>query len=220
MKNLFFCLLFMSLNSYSQETHIGFSYEYLYCPQFDKAIQTYNFDRPFLNEKQPLFLNGINTNINHTFKNDKNYKQGVSVGYSYFRSEADNVNFNKILNLHLVQIGYVLNFKNAKRFKGFYETIQINCVLGGLFKNINDSPAYIEEKRVKSLGIGGEIKGLLGYNFKKISRLSPFISMIYSPYYYSPNSEALLNDTKGLIKFSYLNYFKMNVGIIFKISKI
>ena len=53
----------MSLNSYSQETHIGFSYEYLYCPQFDKAIQTYNFDRPFLNEKQPLFLNGINTRI-------------------------------------------------------------------------------------------------------------------------------------------------------------
>ena len=218
MKKLILYFFFTSLTCYSQETKLSISYEYIYSPQFDKSIQTYNFDRPFLKEKQPLFINGIHSNFNHTFKNEKQLKQGFSIGYSYFRSQANNLNFNNTLYLHFIQLGYLFHYQNSKRLIGFYENIQINCVLGGLFKNINDQATQFEEHRFKSLGIGGEIIGLIGYNFQKSDRLSPFISIGYSPYYFCPNTEALLNDSKGLIINPWVNYFKFNLGIAFKIK--
>jgi hypothetical protein len=219
MKNLIILFLLIDLTCYAQETKIGISYEYLYSPQFDKAIQTYNFSRPFLNEKQPLFINGIQAEVKHSFNSKKNIQHGFSIGYSNFRSQAENINFINTLQLHQIQLGYLVHFDNTKKFVRFYEEIQVNCVVGGLFKKINYEAAQIEDNRVKALGIGGEIEALIGYKLKKYTRFSPFISICYSPYHYIPNSETLLNDTKNLIINPWVNYFKMNLGISFKISK-
>ena len=101
-------LYFLLLNCISvsgQELKIDASYEYLYAYQWDKAIQTYNFSRPFEKEKQALLSNGINTSVSYIFKNKNHFKHGINFAYSFFQSAAENENFNNNLNLHFFNLG-------------------------------------------------------------------------------------------------------------------
>ena len=61
MKNITASAVFMLVffHSTGQEVKVDVGYKYLYSNQWDKAIQTYNFSRPDLIEKQPLLMNGL-----------------------------------------------------------------------------------------------------------------------------------------------------------------
>ena len=98
-------LLVLSINLTAQELKLDLSYKYIYSKQWDRAIQTYNFSRPFLTKKQPLLMNGLNTSLSYVFKNEKHFKHGINLSYSYFRSSAENENFNNSLNLHFINLG-------------------------------------------------------------------------------------------------------------------
>ena len=102
-------LLLKSSFSIAQEFKIDVSYNYLYSKQWDKAIQTYNFSRPFIAEKQPLLIHGLNSSLSYIFKSTKNLRHGINVSYSYFRSSAENENLENILKLHFLNLGYVLH---------------------------------------------------------------------------------------------------------------
>lgn len=213
--------LFSCFSFFGQRLKIGISYENFYSPQWDKAIQTYNFNRPFLTEKQPLIMHGTNVSFSQIFKSEKKIKKGIYLDYSYFRSDAANTNFENILQFNRVNLGYFVHIENEEKFKGFYSDFIISTVLAGLYKNVNGQPAMFEEKSFKSFGIGGEISILLGYHLKsvKLNFLSPFLSLGYSPYYYSPNSEAVINDTKTLIINPWINSFNFRAGISFRFGR-
>ena len=49
-------MIIVHFNSIAQEFKIDASYNYMFANQWDKAIQTYNFSRPFNYEKQPLLM--------------------------------------------------------------------------------------------------------------------------------------------------------------------
>ena len=54
MRTLFLLLfLFLFIDAQSQQIEVDLSYKYIFANNWDKAIQTYNFSRPFLTEKQP-----------------------------------------------------------------------------------------------------------------------------------------------------------------------
>lgn len=214
-------LLFAYSIASAQEFKADVSYKYMYSNQWDKTIQTYNFSRPFLKENQPLLMNGLNTSVSYIFKNEKNLKHGINLSYSYFRSAAENENFNNTLNLHFVNLGYILLYENTEKWKGLYSELIISATSSGLFRNINGEPFEYDETKSKAFGIGGDILLKFGYylKLKNKSFLSPFLSIGYTPYLYSTNSEAVINQTKGLTSKNWTGILTTQIGLNFKIRK-
>ena len=53
---LFGMLFFTFISTKAQEFRTDVSYKYMFSNKWDKAIQTYNFSRPFIETKQPLLI--------------------------------------------------------------------------------------------------------------------------------------------------------------------
>ena len=205
----------------AQEIKMDASYEYLYSRQWDKAIQTYNVSRPFQTEKQPLLMNGLNTSISYVFENEKHVKHGINVSYAYFQSSAENENFNNMLKLHFINLGYILHYENAEKSKGLYADLIISTTSTGLFRHINGNPFEYDETTSRAFGIGGDICLKAGYylTLKNNFYLSPFISIAYTPYLYSPNSEAVINQTKELTSKNWTGILTTQIGLTFHLKR-
>jgi hypothetical protein len=214
-------LLFVCNNLFAQEFKTDLSYKYMYVNQWDKAIQTYNFSRPFISQKQPLFMHGLNTSMSYIFKSTKNLNHGINISYSYFRSSAENVNSENILNLHFLNLGYMIHYENKEKIKGLYTDLIISAISSGVFRTVNGAPLLYEETRSKAFGIGGDLCLKLGYSLKIKSKnyLSPFVSFGYTPYLYSPNFEAVINQTKGLASKNWTGIITSQIGLTFHIKK-
>ena len=205
----------------AQEIKMDASYEYLYSGQWDKAIQTYNVSRPFQTEKQALLMNGLNTSISYVFENEKHVKHGINVSYAYFQSSAENENFNNMLKLHFINLGYILHYENAEKSKGLYADLIISATSSGLFRHINGNPFEYDETTSRAFGIGGDICLKAGYylTLKNNFYLSPFISIAYTPYLYSPNSEAVINQTKELTSKNWTGILTTQIGLTFHLKR-
>lgn len=217
MRNCIALLLLFSActHAYSQELKVDLSYKYLFSNQWDKAIQTYNFSRPFIAEKQPLLIHGSNASLSFIFNSSKKIRNGINISYSYFRSLAENENFKNILNLHFLNLGYILHFENKVKLKGLYSDLLIAATTCGLFRDLNGESFEYNEAGSNALGIGGDLNLKIGYSLHRENRysLSPFISFAYTPYLYSPNSESILNQTKGLTSKNWTGILTTQIGL-------
>ena len=216
MRTLFLLLFsFLFINAQSQEIEVDLSYKYMFANNWDKAIQTYNFSRPFLTEKQPLFIHGINGSVSYIFKSENKFKQGINASYSHFSSYAENVNFVNQYILHFLNVGYILRHESAGSVEGLCTDFILSASSSALFRNVNDEPFIYDDSRSKAFGIGGDlsIKTSYSFNLKNNIRLSPFIQIGYTPYLYSPNTEAVINQTTGLITPDYKGVFTSQIGV-------
>ena len=213
----FFLLLFLFLfiDAQSQEIEVDLSYKYIFASNWDKAIQTYNFSRPFLAEKQPLFMHGINGSASYILKSENRFKQGINASYSHFTSYIENVNFVNQLNLHFLNVGYILRYESTEKYKGLTTDLILSASSSALFRNVNDEPFIYDDTHSKAFGIGGDlsIKSSYSFNLKNNIRLSPFIQIGYTPYLYSPNTEAVINQTTELITPSFTGAFTSQIGV-------
>ena len=216
MRTLFLLLfLFLFIDAQSQEIEVDLSYKYMFANNWDKAIQTYNFSRPFLTEKQPLFIHGINGSVSYIFKSENKFKQGINASYSHFTSYAENVNFVNQYNLHFLNVGYILRYESTEKLKGLTTDFILSASSSALFRNVNDEPFIYDDSRSKAFGIGGDlsIKTSYSFNLKNNIRVSPFIQIGYTPYLYSPNTEAAINQTTGLVAPNFTDVFSSQIGM-------
>lgn len=215
-------LVFIGSKLIAQEFKADFSYKYMYANQWDKAIQAYNYSRPFITEKQPLLMHGLNTSISYISKSSKSFKHGINLSYSYFRSSADNENLENTINLYGINIGYILHYENAEKLKSFYSDLIISATSSGLYRNINGEPFEYDDSKSKAFGIGGDIGLKLGYYFKLKNKtyFSPFIILAYTPYLFSPNTEAVINQTKGLTSKNWTGILTTQVGLAFQFKQL
>ena len=216
MRTLFLLLfLFLFIDAQSQEIEVDLSYKYIFASKWDKAIQTYNFSRPFLSEKQPLFIHGINGSASYIFKSENRFKQGINASYSHFTSYAENVNLVNQYILHFLNVGYILRYESSEKLKGLTTDFILSASSSALFRNVNDAPFIYDEARSKAFGIGGDlsIKTSYSFNLKNNIRLSPFIQIGYTPYLYSPNTEAVINQTRGLVSPNFTDVFSSQIGL-------
>ena len=222
MRIVLFSMLFFTFNSaMAQEFRSDISYKYMFANKWEKAIQTYNFSRPFLEEKQPLLMHGLTASASYIFKSSKRLKHGVNLSYSNFKSSAENDKLNNVLNLHFLNLGYIIHFQNNENAKGFYTDLIISVVSSGLCRYVNDEPFNYDDTRSKAFGIGGGLSIRAGYylNLKNRINLSPFVLVGYTPYVYSPNSEAVINQTKGLVSNNWTGIFTSQVGLTLHIRQ-
>jgi hypothetical protein len=207
--------LFLFIDAQSQEIEMDLSYKYIFANNWDKAIQSYNFSRPFLTEKQPIFMHGINASASYIFKSENKFKQGINASYSYFSSYAENVNFVNQCNLHFFNAGYILRYESTEKLKGLTTDFILSASSSALFRYVNNEPFIYDDARSKAVGIGGDlsIKTSYSFNLKNNIRLSPFIQVGYTPYLYSPNTEAVINQTTGLTTPDFTGVFTSQIGM-------
>jgi hypothetical protein len=219
-----FTLVFFFIISiaYSQDLRIEAGYSNLYSKQFDQLIKTYNFSRPFLKEKQPLLNHGFHSGLSYIFKSEKALKSGISTDYSLVRSRAENENLDLKLNFQLLQVGYLLQYQNEKRFGNFYSELGLNAAFGFLNKRQNNETYIIDDIKVKSFQAGVSLNLKIGHSFELSDnfKVSPFIGFHYSPYFTEGQSEIVIDQTSDLIneEEQYNSFLRFDVGIRFSIS--
>jgi len=222
MRALFLLLfLFRLIDTQAQEIEADLSYKYMFANNWDKVIQTYNFSRPFLTEKQPLFMHGINGSVSYIFKSENKFKQGINASYSHFNSYAENVNFVNQYNLHFLNVGYMLRYESTEKLKGLTTDFILSASSSALFRNVNDEPFIFDDTRSKAFGIGGDLSVRTSYSFnlKNKIRLSPFVQIGYTPYLFSPNTEAVINQTSGLVSPNFTDIFSSQIGLKFRLRE-
>jgi hypothetical protein len=223
MRALFLLLfLFPLLDTQAQEIEAELSYKYMLASNWDKAIQSYNFSRPFLTEKQPLLMHGMNASVSYIFKSANKFKQGINASYSHFSSYAENVNFVNQYNLHFLNVGYIFRYESTEKLKGLTTDFILSASSSALFRNVNDEPFIYDEVRSKAFGIGGDLSVRTSYSFniKNKFHLSPFVQVGYTPYLFSPNTEAVINQTRELVAPNFTDIFASRVGLKFYANEI
>ncbi|MFT7237200.1 MAG: hypothetical protein ACI93L_001285 [Cyclobacteriaceae bacterium] len=207
------------LQSNAQEIRFDLGYNYLSAPEWDNAIQTYNFSRPFLENNQPLLMHGLSTSGSYLFRSSSRMSHGVGLSYSYFRSAAKNENLAVSLNLSLIKMSYILHLKTSKKEPKYYFDLVVSSVAAGLFRSVE--PYSSDDSEARAFGIGGEVAVKAGYMILSNGQmtLSPFISLGYVPYFFSPDAEASLNQTKGLTSKRWTNMLTGEIGLAMSISK-
>jgi hypothetical protein len=213
-------MIIVHFNSIAQEFKIDASYNYMFANQWDKAIQTYNFSRPFYYEKQPLLMHGLTTTGTYIFKSAKRIKHGVNISYSYFISSSENENLDVKLHLNFLKLAYLLHYEYKEKFKNLYTDFIFSATTSALFRNVNGKPFTYDEEKSKAYGIGGDISVKMGYlmGFKNKNGFSPFVLIACTPYFYSPNTEAVINQTKGLTSKTSTAIFSAQMGMAFHIK--
>lgn len=197
-----------------QELSVGAGYQYMYSAAWDKAIQTYNFSRPFLEEKQPLLTHGSYLESSYFFKSEKSLRSGIKLNYSFTRSRADNSNFDVRLNLNQLQLGYSLRYIVESRWQAYiiegdvfiHSTLLSRRTNGEL--DVRDGN---EKNRAHGIGGGLALTAFSTLAIKESKLLFPFFGISYSPYLRTEKSEIVLNQTDGLVK-------KQNRILTFKIG--
>jgi hypothetical protein len=213
-------MIIVHFNSIAQEFKIDASYNYMFANQWDKAIQTNNFSRPFYYEKQPLLMHGLTTTGTYIFKSAKRIKHGVNISYSYFISSSENENLDVKLHLNFLKLAYLLHYEYKEKFKNLYTDFIFSATTSALFRNVNGKPFTYDEEKSKAYGIGGDISVKMGYlmGFKNKNGFSPFVLIACTPYFYSPNTEAVINQTKGLTSKTSTAIFSAQMGMAFHIK--
>lgn len=211
-----FCSCFLAHKSTAQQLRFGVNYEYLYSKLWNQNIQTYNFSRPFLENKQPLLSHGFGLSLSYLFGSSSDFSHGVGLSYSRFGSSAENDGLNSTFNQNFVKLGYILHFQ--KNESPFYTELGISAVGGILGRQINDKTFEFDGETARAYGIGGEINLKVGYEFALSDKLflSPFVGIGYIPYYNSPNSESILNQTTELISEEEPSFLNASFGIILR----
>jgi hypothetical protein len=204
--------------SEAQEWVPSISYKYLYSSQLDKAVQTYNFSRPFLEEKQPLFIHGWQSGLTYFFRTEKKWHHGIACQYAQVRSRAENELFENKLALHLLQLGYALQYNNTERWPNIYLELQTSVIATILTKKVNTTHFTYDEEQTPAYGIGGNIAMRCGYKLpsKSSLQLIPFAQADCTPYHFAPNDETLINQTRALVTANWKGMFSVQIGVAVK----
>lgn len=214
--SFFYLLLLLLVNNLQgQDFSFSLAYQNSRIPEWDKAIQTYNFTRPFLSNRQPLFTHGLQAEARYYFKSGRGIVHGLHLAYGWQRSVAENPNLRSALHFHLVQPGYFRQFTPPGRTQGWMVQAGASLLLGGIFRAINDEALVYDEATAKAWGVGSRIQAQLGYQFAGTDKpgWQPFVEMGYVPYYYAPQAEAILNQTTGLASKNWTSMWSAQVGV-------
>lgn len=216
MKQLIILMALLCSSTFvSSQIQIAVGYNYMIASGWDRAIQTYNFARPELTEKQPLLIHGVEVATEFLRDSGKYNERGFMASYRYFRSSAHNDNFNVALNAHIVNFGYGLSTNGMGKKKAIFCDVSISVLCGGIFRNVNGEPIRDDDKRVWAPGIGGELRPRIGYDLVIREKMifSPYFQTTYCPFYYSPRAEAVLNQTMTLTGVKYTGILSLEIGI-------
>jgi hypothetical protein len=202
--------------AHAQKFACGIGYDYLYSREWDAAIQTYNFSRPHIVIEQPLLMHSPELNFEWTLKTQSKLQHGVEFNWSWCGSRASNTDLSVALHYHFLQPAYFLRYFISDGNKVYIQS-SIGLRTGVLFKRVNGEAYLIDEKRRPALGAGAHINLYFGYNIPLLESrmISAYVGAGCSPYYFSPYTEAILNQTVGMTGNKFTTVISGQVGVKF-----
>lgn len=202
MKKLLIIAIFTSCANalIAQGLGISAGYSYLHSQQMNKTFDVYNFSRPWLVNEQPNFSSGLYGHAFYRLGKTGPIASGISARYQFFRSSAENPGFKLQLNFHTLDLAYQLHLEQPTRGNRPYADLEIGAVGGLMTRLINDENVQSDEEDIDALGIGGNIRLSVGYQIRLNNAwaICPNFSMSYTPYFYMPDAEAMINQTINL----------------------
>ena len=207
-------VLLCASSLFAQGYTAAISYGYLHAPEWNKAIQTYNFSRPFLDTPQPLLSTGVQASLE--FPLNPRGNSHLMLDLAWYRSSAENPNFAATLNQYLLEVGYLRHLFSDQLPDQFSVKAGVAIVGGALLRSINGEPLVYDESNANALGIGGGVRLNVSYDLIDNGKVSvgPFLGAQYTPYYYAPKTEAILNQTTGLTGKEWTSILGGRVGIV------
>ena len=200
----------------AQQLRLETSYQYLHASLWNQTIQTYNFSRPYLDNKQPLLRHGFGLSASYLFGSASDFSHGIALSYSRFGSNAENTDFNSTFIQNFLSVGYVLHYQRKE--SPVFSELQLSALSGMLTRRINGEAFEFDSERAKAYGIGGQIDLKIGYEIALNEKwfLAPFIGVGYVPYFYTPNTESILNQTTELVSEEEPSLFRASFGVILR----
>lgn len=219
--SIIFILFIVGQPGFGQTISVGLAYNYLYAKPMNECIDVYNFSRPFLENKQKKLTHGISLDAGYLFEQSNPIKHGFCASYSYFGSVAKNTNHTNRFNLHLINLNYLIRFTNIKKISKLYTELHVGITSSVLNRILNGEAVRDDDKKITSMGIGGNIGFKIGYGLYKNNKhqLAPYIFCGYRPYLYAPKNESVINATQGLISTPFLNIMNFSLGVCYQFNK-
>lgn len=216
MKKLIFIILISTpLLCCAQFVQTGIGAKYFYSSRWDKMIQTYNFSRPHLNQKQPLLQYGGMLSLTCWFRNSGKLNHGFHSDLMFATSCAENTSLNNRINVTLLTAGYSLHIPASQLISNTYADFFLSAE-GSLFtRRVNGEALIVDDKRTAAPGVGCNIQFRYGYEMPltETIKLTPYVSGSFSPFHYSPKAEAVINQTMGLFEESGSAIWAIQIGI-------
>jgi len=214
-KLIFIILISIPLMCCAQFVQTGIGGKYFYSSRWDKMIQTYNFSRPHLNQKQPLLQYGGMLSLTCWSRNSGKLNHGFHSDLMFATSYAENPLLNNRINVMLVTAGYGLHIPASQLMNNTYLDLFLNAEGSLVTRRVNGEALIVDDKRTAAPGVGCNIQFRYGYEMPltETIKLTPYAGGSFSPFHYSPKSESVINQTMGLFEESGSTFWSVQIGI-------
>ena len=209
-KIILFIVLFKTCYLPAQQLAVEANGLYIYSGQWDRAIQTLNFSTPQFGI-QPLLQFGAGIGASYYFKN---LQQGLQLNYGLVQSVNEVPGRKTAFELHQLNLHYLYAPKLFKK-ETLHFVISGGFVSTMLLKRINSAYYTYDDQLAKAVGIGPDFAVQFKYTLGvgDAFKWQPFIRAGYSPFLWSPKSEAIINHTNGMSSNDYTMLLRAQVGI-------
>lgn len=210
---LFVSLIFGLPSIKAQIIGVDVAGNYLYSGQWDRAIQTLNFNRTAFGT-QPLLRYGFSVGTQYRIKREAS-PFGFSLRYGMVSSVNNFPGRRTVLQLHQLAIHGQYTMKPIEG-RSLYLCFSGGLLSTLLLKKIESQYYVYDDQLARAVGIGPELSARLYYTCLEKSKLkfSPFLALSFSPFLWSPKTEALINQTSGLTSNAYTLLTQVNGGFI------
>ncbi len=222
MIRILICICLLSgLTSFGQNLSVGIAYQYQKAFEWEKMINNYNSNSPWLVENQPYLNASVSTNLQYVFDSKSIFHHGAGFNYIWSRSYADNVDSTNRLDMHQFTLGYILEIHNEEKLKNFFFDFGFNYSFMLLPRKTEFSDPLKQDYNRSKMGSGGNFDFKFGYKlaFGPNAWLSPFIGAGYT---YSRIGDLwIFFQTDGLNYLDYhFVYAKVGVQIEFRLPRV
>lgn len=166
-------------------------YSYMYPKEWDKIVQTYNWARPWLSNKQPLLASGFTAGIVYAYDATKGFRFTQELKFSKYTSIAANDNYNLSLTTNFARysIGFevypfIIANNNVEPWKRYFFiglSPGASFMWGGM--KFNEEVLELDREPYRPLNITPTIGAYTGYKFDVNHKFSiiPVIGMTFLP---------------------------------------
>jgi hypothetical protein len=211
---LFVGFCFWGMDARAQGLELGAAANYVFVPAFDRALQTHNSTRPFIGTPQPLLEYGFRMDAGWMNATSSRWQRGVAAAYGFTRSRAENGGLLTRIPFHRLELGYRWRRGTENGVNGFTLGVAGTSV-GSLIDRRQSTAADGQTERIaRAWGIGAGAEIEVGYAVHSSGLIwMPFAAASLVPLHYTPNAEAVLNQTRGVVGGAWAAMYIGQIGL-------
>ena len=213
------------LQGQSWEFHAG--YQNVTAKQWNRAIQTYNFSRPFLEEKQPNLAGAAQVGMSYLFKNKTPFRYGPGIQYAMVRSTAENGGETDRIQVQWPEL--VFHFRYYYSFRdsasGPSNALYIETAPGfsilTMERRIDGELQTVDDTEQRFTGYGVALHTQVGFSWRVSEKLAlePYFSYTYDPLINIPESPVLINQTENFDLREGTSAGRLRLGLAIRLIK-